>query len=91
MNGTRKPTDRLEKLSPQFKRRIVRKVKKKKKKKTSSTSKLWKSCVDAPCSSKTIRMHLNDKKIKDKKIINRPNLNMNLKEKKWIMRINIKS
>ena len=31
--GTRKPTGRLEKLSPQFKRRIVREVKKK----TSST------------------------------------------------------
>ncbi len=33
--GTRKPTGRPEKLSPQFKRRIVREVKKK----TSSTSK----------------------------------------------------
>ena len=43
--GTRKPTGRPEKLSPQFKRRIVREVKKK----ISSTSKILKSLVDAPC------------------------------------------
>ena len=36
--GTRKPTGRPEKLSPQFKRRIIHKVKKK----TLSTSKLLK-------------------------------------------------
>ena len=51
--GTRKPTGRPEKLSPQFKRRIVRKVKKK----TSSTSKILKSLIDTHCSNKTIRKH----------------------------------
>ena len=45
--GTRKPTGRSEKLSPQFKRRIIREVKKK----TSSTSKILKSLVDDPCST----------------------------------------
>ena len=49
--GTRKPTDRPEKLSPQVKRRIVREVKRK----TSSTSKILKSFVDAPCSTRTIK------------------------------------
>ena len=57
--GTRKPTDRPEKLSPQSKRRIVCKVKKK----TLSTSKILKSLVDALCSTRTIRRHLNNKKL----------------------------
>ena len=56
--GTRNPTGGPEKLSPQFKRRIVHEVKKK----TSSTSKILKSLVDAPCSTRTIRRHLNNKK-----------------------------
>ena len=47
--GTRKPTGGPEKLSQQFKRRIVREVKKK----TSSTSKILKSLVDTPCSIRT--------------------------------------
>ena len=47
--GTRKLTGSSEKLSPQFKRRIVHKTKKK-----SSTSKILKSLVDAPCSTKII-------------------------------------
>ena len=55
--GTRKLTGRPGK-SPQFKRRIVRAVKKK----TLSTSKILKSLVDAPCSTRTIRRHLNNKK-----------------------------
>ena len=54
--GTRKPTGMSEKLSLQFKRRIVREVKKK----ISSASKILKSLVDAPCSTKTIRKHLNN-------------------------------
>ena len=58
-DGTRKPTSRLEKLSPQSKRRIVCEVKKK----TSSTLKILKSLVDAPCSTGTIRRHLNNEKI----------------------------
>ena len=57
--GTRKPTGRTEKLSPQFKRRIVREMKKK----TSSTSKILKSLVDALGSTRTIRRHLNNEKI----------------------------
>ena len=61
--GTRKPTGRPEKLSPQFKRRIVHEVKKK----TSSTSKILKSQVDPPCSIWPIRRHLNNEKIKHKK------------------------
>ena len=56
--GTRKPTGRPEKLSPQFKRRIVREVIKK----ASSTSKILKSLVDASCSTRTIRRHLNNEK-----------------------------
>ncbi len=51
--GTRKPTGRPEKLSPQFKRG---------KKKTSSASKILKSLVDAPCSTRTIRRHSNNEK-----------------------------
>ena len=70
--GTRKPTGRPEKLSPPFKRRIVYKVKKK----TLSTSKILKSLVDAPCRTRTIRKHLNNEKIKYKKIIHRPRLTM---------------
>ena len=54
---TRKPTGRLENLSPQFKRRIVREVKKK----TSSTSKILKSLVDVSWSTRKIRRHLNEK------------------------------
>ena len=57
--GTRKPTGRPEKLSPQFKRRIVCEVKMK----TSSTSKILKSLVDFPCSDRTTRRHLNNEKI----------------------------
>ena len=56
--GTRKPTGRPEKLSPQFNRRIVCKVKKK----TWSSSKILKSLVDASCSTKTITRHLNNEK-----------------------------
>ena len=58
-NGTRKPTDRPEKLSPQFKRRIVCEVKKK-----TSSSKILKSLVDAPSSTRTIKRHLNNERIK---------------------------
>ena len=49
--GTRKPTGRLEKLSPLFKRKIVREVEKK----TLSTSKILKSLVDTPGSTRIIR------------------------------------
>ena len=66
--GTRKPTGRQEKLSPQFKRRIVREVKK-----NSSTSKILKSLVDAPCVTRTI---------KHKKRIHRSKLTMKHKEKR---------
>ena len=76
--GTRKPTGRPEKLSPQFKRRIVHEVKKK----ASSTSKILKSLVDAPCSTRTIRRHLNNEKIKYKKRIYHPSLIMKHKEKR---------
>ena len=76
--GTRKPTGRPEKLSPQFKRRIVHKVKKK----TSSTTQIWKYLVEAPCRTRTIRRHLNNEKIKHKKIIHRPRLTMKHKEKR---------
>ena len=76
--GTRKPTGRLEKLSPQFKRIIVRGVKKKKKK-TSSTSKILKSLVDVTFSTRTIRRHLNNEKDKHKKRIHRPKLIMKYK------------
>ena len=48
--GTRKLTGRPEKLSPQFKRRIVHEVKKK----TLLTSKILKSLVDTTCSTRTI-------------------------------------
>ena len=73
--GTRKPTIRPEKLSPQF-RRIVREVKKK----TLSISKILKSLVDAPCNTRTIRRHLNNEKIKHKKRIYHPRLTMKNKE-----------
>ena len=75
--GTRKPTGRPEKLLPQFKRRIVCKVKKK----TLSTSKILKSPVDTPCSTRKIRRHLNNEKIKHKKKILHPRLTMKHKEK----------
>ena len=77
--GTRKSTGRPEKLSPQFKRRIYHRVKKK----TLSRSKILKSLVDAPCSTTTIRRHLNKEKIKQKKRIHRPTLTMKHKEK-WL-------
>ena len=76
--GTRKPISRPEKLSPQFKRRIVCEVKKQ----TSSTSKILKSFVDAPCNTRTMRRHLNNEKIKLKKRIHRPRLIMKHKEKR---------
>ena len=76
--GTRKPTGRLEKLTPQFKRRIDREVKKK----TLSTSKILKSLVDTLCSTRTTRRHLNNEKIKHKKRIYRPRLTMKHKEKR---------
>ena len=76
--GIRKPTGRPEKLSPQFKRRIVHKVKKK----TSSTLKILKSLVDAPCSTRAIRRHLNNEKIKHKKRIHRLRLTMKDKRKR---------
>ena len=72
--GTRKLVGRPEKLSPQFKRRIL-------KKKTLSTSKILKSLVDTPCSTRTIRRHLNNKKIKYKKRIHCPRLTMKHKDK----------
>ena len=61
--GTREPIGRPEKLSPQFKRRIVHEVKKAKKQKTSSTLKIFKSLVDPPCSTRTIRRNSNNKKL----------------------------
>ena len=75
--GRRKPTGRPEKLSPQFKRRIVWEVKKK----TLSTLKILKSLVDAPCSIRTMRRHLNNEKIKHKKRIYHPKLTIKHKEK----------
>ena len=75
--GTRKPTSKPEKLSPQFKRRMICEVKKK----TLSTSKILKSLVDVPCSTRTIRRHLNNEKIKHKKRIHRPRLITKHKEK----------
>ena len=38
--------------------------------------------MDAPCIERTIRRHLNNEKMKHKKIINLPGLNMNHKEKR---------
>ena len=76
--GTRKLTGRPEKLSPQFKSRIVHEVKKK----TSSTSKIFKYLVDAPSSARTIWRHLNNEKIKHKKRIHHPRLTMKQKEKR---------
>ena len=65
------------KIITQFKWRIVREVKKK----TSSTSKILKSLVDVHCSAWTIRRHLNNEKIKHKKIIHRSKLTRKHKEK----------
>ena len=76
--GTRKPTSKPEKLSTRFKRRIVRDVKKK----TSSTSKILKSLMDAPCSTRTVRRHLNNEKSKHKKIIHRSRLTIKYKGKR---------
>ena len=70
------------KLSLQFQRRIVHEVKKK----TLSTSKILKSLVDAPCSTRTIRKYLNEEKIKHKKRIHHPSLKRN----DWNMLVNIK-
>ena len=61
--GTRKLAGRPEKWSPQLKRRIVREVKKK----ASSTSKILKSLVNAPSSTRTIRRHLNNEKLSIRK------------------------
>ena len=47
-----------------------------------STSKLFKSLVDAPCSTRTIRRHLINEKIKHKRI-HRSRLTMKHKEK-WL-------
>ena len=76
--GTRKQSGRPEKLSPQFKRSIVREVKKK----TSLTSKILKTLLDVPCSTSTIRRHLNNEKIRYKKRIHRPRLTMKHQEKR---------
>ena len=54
--GTKKMTSKPEKLPPQFKRRVVHEVKRK-----------MKSRVDAPCSTRTIRRHLNNEKLSIKK------------------------
>ena len=53
-----------------------------KKKKDSSTSKIWKSLVDALCSTRTIRRHSNNKKIKYKKRIHRRRLTTKHKQKR---------
>ena len=70
--GSRKPTGRPEKLS-QLKR-IVCEIKKK----TLSTSKILKSLT---CSTRTIGRHLNEEKIKHKRI-HRPRLTTKHKEKR---------
>ena len=75
--GTRKLIGWPEKISPQFKRRIVCEIKMK----TSSTSKILKSLVEAPCCARTIWRHLNNEKIKHKKRIHHPRLTMKHKEK----------
>ena len=49
-------------------------------KKKTSTSKIFKSLVDAPCSTRTIWRHLNNEKIKHKKRIHCPRLTMKHKE-----------
>ena len=67
-----------EKISPQSKRRIVCEVKKK----ISSASKMLKSLVDSPCSTRIIRRHLNNKNIQYKKIIHRQRFNMKHKLKR---------
>ena len=75
--GTRKLTCRPEKLSQQFKMRIVCEVKKK----TPSTSKILSSLVDVPGRNRTIRRYLNNEKIKHKKRIHLPRLTMKHNEK----------
>ena len=52
-------------------------------KKKTLTSKILKSPVDAPCSTRTIRSHLNHEKIKHKKRIHCPWLTIKHKEK-WL-------
>ena len=74
---TRNATGSLEKLSSQFKR-IVREVKKK----TLSISKILKSLLDSPCSTRTIKIHLNNAKIKHKNRIHCPRLTMKHKEER---------
>ena len=74
---TRKPIGRPEKISSQFKRRIVQEVKKK----TSSSSKILKSLVDDTCSTRTIGRLLNNEKIKHEKKNYRQSLIMKPKEK----------
>ena len=76
--ATRKLTGRPEKLSLQFKRRIVLKIKKK----ISSVSKILKSLMDSLCSTRKIRRHLNNKNIKHKKRIHHSRLIMKYKEKR---------
>ena len=76
--GTRKPTGRSEKLSPQFKKRIIFEVKKK----ISLTSKILKSLVNALFSTRTIKRHLNNEKIKHKKKLIVQRLIMKHKEKR---------
>ena len=56
--GTKKNDWQARNIIIWFKRRIVCEVKKK----TSSTSKILKSLVDAPCSTRTIKRHLNNVK-----------------------------
>ena len=82
----KKTTGRPEKLSPQFKRRIVCEVKKK----TLSISKILKSQVDAPCSIRTIRRHLNIEKNSHKKEVIVQSLLCSTKRNEWNMLVNIK-
>ena len=51
------------------------------KKKILFISKILKSLVNAPCSTRTIRRHLNNEKIKHKKRLHHPRLTMKHKEK----------
>ena len=76
--GRRKPTGRRERLSPQFKRRIICEVEMK----TSSTLKILKSLEDAPCSVRAMRRQTNNETIKHKKRIHCLRLTMKHKEKR---------
>ena len=85
--GTRKPTGRPEKLSPQFKRKIVHEVKKE----NVVSIKNIEISSDASCSTRIIRKHLNNEKIKHKKRIHHPRLTMKYNEKRLeYMLVNIK-